>query len=407
MSPALVLVLAVAAAIPLLLGMAPRLPLPGPVLEIAAGVVIGPTVLGWVEHDEGIHVLAMLGLAFLLFLAGFEVDVRRFRGPVGRQVTAALAVSAALAVLTGVCLHVLGVRGALLVAIALLATSLGLVVPVLADAGALHRRAGVLAVAGASAGEVAAVIALSLGVGGPGMDLSGRLLLLGLLVLLLVFAGGVIAGAEHLRRIAQSINRLADTTAQIRVRLTVVLVAGFALAADSLGFEAILGAFLAGVLIRTLDPDPHQSHPRYPVKLEAIGFGLLIPVFFVNSGITLDIGGLIEHPSALATVPVLLLALLVVRGLPAVMFRHQLSARAVAAVGLLQATSLPFLLTVSAIGTEMGLLDQAVAAALVAAGVLSVLIFPVLALRLLATDGPDAAMVPDESSERRATDEHR
>jgi len=390
MSHGLVIVLAVAAAIPLLLGLMPRLPLPGALIEIVAGVVIGPAVLGWVHTDEAISVLALLGLSFLLFLAGFEVDVRRFRGKVGRQVAVGLMASIILAGGIGVAFTASGMRGGLFIAIALLATSLGLIVPVLADAGALHRPTGILAVAGASAGEVAAVVALSLGAGGTDMAPTGRLLLLALLVTLLIAVGAVIVGAEHVGRIAGVINRLADTTAQIRIRLTVLLVAGCALAAEGLGFEAILGAFLAGILIRTIDPDPESSHPRYPVKLEAIGFGLLIPVFFITSGINIDVAGLIENPSALAGVPVFVLALLIVRGLPVFAFRRQLPGKALLAVGLLQATSLPFLLTVTAIGTDMGILEESTAAALVAAGIVSVLVFPTLALRLLASSDASA-----------------
>ena len=385
MSTGLVIVLAVAAAVPLLLGFVPRLPLPGPVVEIVAGVVIGPSVLAWVRPDEAIRTLSVLGLSFLLFLAGFEVDVRRFRGRTGRQVLVALIGSLVLATVVGLAFGAGGMRGGLLVGIALLATSLGLVVPVLADAGVLHEPVGVLTVACASAGEVAAVVALSLGVGGSSMPLAGRLLLLGLLVALLGAVAAVVVGAEHVGRITALVDRLADTSAQIRIRLTVLLVAGIALAAASLGFEAILGAFMAGVLVRTLDPEPESTHPRYPVKLEAIGFGLLIPVFFVTSGMTLDVTGLVEDPVALAGVPVVVVALLLVRGLPVLAFRRDLPGAHLAAISLLQATSLPFLLTVSQIGIEMEILQRTTAAALVAAGVVSVLLFPPLALRLLAT----------------------
>jgi Kef-type K+ transport system membrane component KefB len=298
-------------------------------------------------------------------------------------VLVALIGSLALATAVGSAFGASGMRGGLLVGIALLATSLGLIVPVLADAGVLHAPVGVLAVACASAGEVAAVVALSLGGAGSNMPLAGRVLLLGLLLTLLGAIAAVVVGAEHVGRITALVDRLADTSAQIRIRLTVLLVAGIALAAASLGFEAILGAFMAGVLVRTLDPEPELAHPRYPVKLEAIGFGLLIPVFFVTSGMTLDITGLIENPSALAGVPLVVAALLLVRGLPVAVFRRELPRTHLLAVSLLQATSLPFLLTISQIGIEMGLLERTTAAALVAAGVVSVLIFPPLALRLL------------------------
>ncbi len=161
-------------------------------------------------------------------------------------------------------------------------------------------------------------------------------------------------------RLTGVIERLADTSAQIRVRLTVLLVAGLALAAQMLGFEAILGAFLAGLLVRALDPDPLVTHLLYPVNLEAVGYGLLVPAYFVNSGLTLDFSGFVEHPAALVTVLAFLLAFLLERGAPALAFRRDLGRAEVLAVCLLQATSLTFLLAAVAIGHEMGLLDPAV-----------------------------------------------
>ncbi|MGE3288681.1 MAG: cation:proton antiporter [Pseudonocardia sp.] len=384
MSGSLVTVLAVAALVPLLLGLVPRLPLPGPLVEILAGVVLGPSVLGWVHADETVSAIALLGLSFLLFLAGSEVDLRRFRGTTGRRVGLSLLISVLAAGLVTAVLVVLGVGGAPLLGVALLATSLGLVVPVLADAGRLADPVGRLTIAGASAGEIAAVVLLSVGLAGMDTPLAGRLLLLALLVVALGAIGLTVLGAEHSMRITGLIERLADTSAQIRVRLTVLLVAGLAFAAAALGFEAILGAFLAGVLVRALDPDPDRTHPLYPVKLDAVGYGLLVPVFFVTSGLTLDLDGLVEHPSALALVPAFLAALLLVRGLPALMLRGLLSGRETAAVALLQATSLPFLLAATEIGERTGVLDPAVAAGLVAAGLVSVLVFPAAALALLA-----------------------
>jgi Kef-type K+ transport system membrane component KefB len=383
MSTGLVIVLAVAAAGPLLLGLLPVLRLPGALLEIVAGVVLGPSVLGWVRPDATVSAIALLGLSFLLFLAGSEVDLRRFRGTLGREVALSLVISLVAAAAVAGVLVALGVRGAALIGVALLATSLGLIVPVLSDAGALARPVGKLAVAGASVGEVAAVVLLSVGLAGGDTPLGGRILLLALLVAALGVIALAVMGAEHSMRLTGLVTRLADTSAQIRVRLTVLLVAGLALAAHALGFEAILGAFLAGMLVRALDPEPERTHPLYPVKLDAVGYGLLVPVFFVNSGLTLDLRGLVEHPSALAAVPAFLLALLAVRGLPTLAFRHELSRRELGAVALLQATSLPFLLAASTIGIEMGLLDPAVGAGLVAAGLVSVLAFPAMALALL------------------------
>jgi Kef-type K+ transport system membrane component KefB len=188
-------------------------------------------------------------------------------------------------------------------------------------------------------------------------------------------------------RLGEVLVRLQDTTAEIRVRLVVVLLVAFVALAERLGLETILGAFLAGAVVGMVDRDS-ATHPRFRAKLDAIGYGFLIPVFFVSSGVQLDLRGLLEHPSALVRVPVFLAALLVVRGVPAVLFVRSLGRRGAAAAGLLQATSLPFLVTVAQIGTVTGRLSGVNAAALVCAGLLSVLIFPAAALGLLGRSRP-------------------
>lgn len=393
MSVNLVIVFAVAAAIPLLFGLSRTPLIPIALAEILAGIFLGPHGLGWIEIDGMIRVIALLGLSFLLFIAGHEIDPGRFRGKVAERIGLSLAVSVVLAALAGIGFVLLGFRGAPLLAVALLATSLGLIVPVLADSDQLDKPAGRAAVAGASAGDITAVVLLSVSFAGEDTPLAGRLLLLGLLILALAALGAAISGLQHSRRIASLIQRSADTSAQVRVRLTVVLVAGLAYVADAVGFEAILGAFLAGVLIRVLDPEPDRTHPHYPIKLDALGFGLLIPVFFIASGAALDVPALLANGPALMRVPIFLVALLAVRGLPALVYRGHMTRRETAAVGLLQATSLPFLLTVAQIGSEMRILDDDTAAALVMAGLLSVLAFPAAALRLLRTKHPAQAAV--------------
>lgn len=116
-----------------------------------------------------------------------------------------------------------------------------------------------------------------------------------------------------------------------------------------------------------------------------------MPVFFVSSGIKLDLAGLLHSPSALIRVPVFLLALLAVRGLPALLGLRANGTRATLALGLLQATSLPFIVTATQIGVTLGKISRVTAAALVCAGLLSVLIFPLIALTLLRRGTPEPA----------------
>jgi len=160
-----------------------------------------------------------------------------------------------------------------------------------------------------------------------------------------------------------------------------------------LGLETILGAFIAGVILRLVDRDRMMTHPEFRQKLEAIGFGVFIPVFFVASGLQFDLAALFASPSTVLRVPLFLVALLLVRGLPALLYRPLVGSRRSVVAGLLQATSLTFIVAASEIGLELGLITKATGAALIAAGLLSVLIFPVVALTLLRRDGPTSVMV--------------
>ncbi len=382
----LLIVVAAGFAAPFLLGLAPALRIPAVVLEIVAGIVVGPSVLGWVEVDATIEVLATIGLAFLLFLGGLEVDFARLRGRLLRVTLRGYALSFAIAVAVSLALGATGqVQTPLLVAIALGSTSLGVLIPVLKDTGRIDSSLGQLVIAGASIADFAAIILLSLffaGEGGPG----ATLVLIGALLGLALAVFAVVRGAQRSMRIRADLLRLQDTTAQIRVRGALVLLVGFAAAAQQLGLEVILGTFAAGAILSLADPDRAMSHPDFRRKLEAIGFGVFIPVFFVTSGIRFDLGAL---GGSASMVPLFLAALLVVRGLPAVIYG--LDHRETLVAGLLQATSLPFLVATTAIGQELGLIGAGESAALVGAGLLSVLVFPAAGLALLQPTGPGDA----------------
>jgi Kef-type K+ transport system membrane component KefB len=380
----LLIVAAVAFSAPLLLGLAPALRLPSVVLELVAGIAIGPAGFGWVEIDEPIRVLSLVGLAFLLFLAGLEIDFERLRGRRLGLVLLGFAISFVVAVVVGLGLDAAGqVDTPLLVAIILVATSLGVVVPVLKDANRLSSDLGQLVIAAASVADFGAVILLSLFFSREATSTTAKIVLL--VGFFLVAAALVVAliGLEHLRRVSAVLVRLQDTTAQIRVRGAFVLLIAFVALAERLGLEVILGAFLAGAILSLVDRDRMMTHPQFRGKLEAAGFGMFIPVFFVTSGVQFDLDALFGSGSTIARVPLFLAALVVVRGLPALVYRPTIGNRQTVVAALLQATSLPFIVAASMIGIELGLLDDATGAALIAAGLLSVLIFPLLALTIL------------------------
>jgi Kef-type K+ transport system membrane component KefB len=385
----LLVVVAVAVAAPLAVGYLPWLRVPAVVLEIVGGIIIGPSVLGWVRVDLPVAILALFGLAFLLFLAGLEIDVHRLRGRLLRFAVVGYLVTLVLGYGAGVSFTAAGwVSQPLLLAIALSATSLGLVVPVLKDAGQVHSQVGQSALAAASIADFAAIVLLSLFFSSSGGSTGSKVVVLGAFAGLIAVAALVVSGAARSMRLGRVLVRLQDTTAEIRVRCAVLLLVAFTVLAEKFGLESILGAFLAGAIVGLVDRDS-SSHPRFRTKLEAIGYGFLIPVFFVSSGIRLDLTGLLHSPSALVRVPVFLLALLMVRGLPALLGLRASGPRATLALGLLQATSLPFIVTATQIGVALGKITPVTAAALVCAGLLSVLIFPLLALGLLRGGKPE------------------
>jgi Kef-type K+ transport system membrane component KefB len=390
----LIVVLAGFAA-PLALGLVPRVRLPAVVLEIVAGILLGPAVLGWVEVDEPVEILSLLGLAFLLFLAGLEIDLGALRGALLRAATVGFAVSLALAVGAGVALDLAGIADEpLLIAIILSSTSLGVIVPVLQDSGESSSRFGQLVIAGSSIADFASVLLLTLLFSGEESGAGTKLLLIGLFVLAILAVGLAVAEAEHSRRLSAALVRLQDTSAQIRVRGAVVLLVGMVALAEQLGLELILGAFAAGAILNHLDTDRAMTHPEFRAKLAAVGFGVFIPVFFVASGVRFDLDALFASGSAIAAIPAFLAALLVARALPALLYRHELDRRRVIAAGLLQATSLPFIVAATEIGQELGLIDAATSAGFIAAGLVSVLLFPVIAVGLLERGAGDLDQAP-------------
>jgi Kef-type K+ transport system membrane component KefB len=386
----LLIVVAVAFAAPLALGFFPRLRLPAIVLEIVLGIVIGPSGLGWVQIDLPVSILSLIGLAFLLFLAGLEIDVERLRGRVLRITALGFAVSFAIGLLAGLALDAGGfVKSPLFIAIVLVSTSLGVIVPVLKDSDNIGSDFGQLVIAAASIADFGAIILLSLFFSGEGStDTTGKLILLGLFGLVVALIGLAIAGFERWRGLSRVLVGLQDTTAQIRVRGAFVLLIGFVALAENVGLETILGAFAAGAVLSLIDRDQAMTHPQFRLKLEAAGFGIFIPVFFVTSGLRFDLDALFSSASTVARVPLFLLALVLVRGLPALLYSGLIGRRKAVIAGLLQATSLPFIVAATQIGVSLGVVTKASAAGLIAAGLLSVMIFPATGLTLLRRGRP-------------------
>ncbi len=354
------------------------------VTEIIAGLLIGPYLLDIAHVDGAVTVLSQIGLVFLFFLAGLEIAFDAESAGHLRLVGMAFGASLVLSVIVAHLFEAVGlVEAPLLVSIVLAATAFGIVVAVLSDADQTGSRFGQLVIAAASIADFGTVILLSLFFSGKGSGVEATLVLLGMFALLVAVVGLTIWRARTWKRLTAAISRLQETTAQMGVRIAFVLLIVLVFLADEFGLEVVLGAFLAGAMVSFLDREGAVARTGLKQKLEGVGFGIFIPVFFVASGMRLNVDDLFDSASSAALVPAVIAALLVVRALPALVYRGQLGGRAAMAAGLLQATSLPFIVAASQIGVELHKISQATAAGLIAGGVLSVLLFPAVALALL------------------------
>src|ERR1700760_305207 len=392
----LLIIGAVAVLMPLLLGLFPAVKVPAVVLEIVGGVLVGPTVLGWVHLNAPVRVVSDLGLGFLLFMAGFEIDLRRVNRRALALAGRAFVVSVVLALLTGYALQLTDqITDGLLIGISLMATSLGILVPILKDAQHTDSPFGELVLAAGSLAELAPLVLVSVLFSASSKNPATELgLLAGFIALtaVVVMAAGWIRRWGRLRLVVE---RLANTSSQLRVRLAITFSLAFAVVAEHFGLATILGAFLAGIIVRRTGRSP-AAHEMLKGKLEAIGFGFLIPVFFVATGVGLNMDALFHSTRAEILVPVFLVALLLARGVPAVLYVRTLGRPAALAAGLLQSTSLTFIVVTTIVGIDTGHLKPSTASALVVAGLLSVILYPPTAMQLLKPlAGEEAAQPAD------------
>ena len=393
----LFLVGVIACLAPLLIYITHAYLLPAVVLEIVGGIIIGPQVLNWVHLDVFLGFLSILGLSYLLFLSGLEVDLQRLRGQIMILVSSAFLISLGLALLIGFGLSTLErVTSPLLIAIILVSTSLGVVIPILKDAGQSSTDFGQIVIAGATLGEFGSIILISLLFSSELTSPFTKVILFGIFALMILLVSLAIFSIHRTSWFMKMLHRFQDSTSQINVRIALTLLVGFVGLAYKFGADAILGAFLAGVAFRSVYKETTEIRPLLRVKLEAIGFGFFVPVFFITSGIDFNLHALFDDFSILALVPLFLVALLLVRGVPAILYRRRLDTRHTAIAGLLQATSLTFIVAATQIGVQLHLISSAVSAALVASGLLSVIIYPLIALILLRSIKDEEKLNEDE-----------
>jgi Kef-type K+ transport system membrane component KefB len=376
----ILVVAAIAALAPVLADLSRRATVPVVVAEIFLGIIVGPDVLNLAHTDDFIGALSTFGLAFLFFLAGMEIDFERIRGaPLKRGVQGWL-ISVVLGSAIALVLHETNViHATVLVALALTTTALGTLMPIIRDAGILESRFGAFVVGAGAVGEFGPVVAVSIILAFDAGEAWHT-------VLLFVFAAiAVLTSLVALRARPARVVRLVETTmgtsGQLAIRLALLLIVGLAVLASKFGLDVILGAFAAGLItgIVIRGTDAHE----FQAKLDAVGFGFLIPVFFIATGMDYDLDGLLSSPAALALVPGFALLFLVSRGLPVfLLYRKELDPPDRLPLALFSAAALPLLVAITQIGLDTHTMRPHVAVALLGAGMLSVLIYPLLALAI-------------------------
>ena len=365
--------------------------MPVVVAEILLGILVGPAALGLVTVTDGdvIAALSDLGLAFLMFLAGYEIDFARIKGRPLRLSVFGWLISLVLGVSTALLLAADQETG-LVVGLALTTTALGTILPILRDSGQATTPFGVRVLAVGAVGEFGPILAIAFAFSGDRPVHTTVVLVL--FAIAGVFAAWVARRPRH-PRLARLVTATLGTSAQLGVRICVFLVIGMFAFAEFLGLDPILGAFVAGIVVHLfLAAGSEHEAEAVLSRLEGIGFGFFIPLFFVVSGVRFDLDALLSDGRALLLLPVFLVLFLVMRGVPTwLLHRNELPGRQPVALGLFAATALPLIVVITSIGVDEGAMLPATAASLVGAGMISVLLFPLLGLRLLSAPAVVAA----------------
>jgi len=374
-----------------------RLVLPTVVVEIVLGILIGPEGFDIATVNDYVSFLANFGLALLFFFAGLEVIEHHVPTNVIRRGTMGWGISLAIGLACGLVLESAGLDAEWwLIAVALTTTALGTLVPILSDAHLLPTVIGRAVLGTGVAGEFWPIIFISVfltSVYGAKEE-----------VLLLILFGVLVAGAAWLAvqarppRLLRIIQDTVHTTGQVGVRASIFLLALLVFVAARAGFEFVLGAFAAGIVVGLALDSSEGRVIR--MRLEGIGFGFLIPVYFVVTGMNFDIDSLLSV-RGLALAGLFLALLLVSRGASALLWLRELGTRGTASLALFGATGLPLIVAIVGIGQERDAISDSVGASLIGAGMISVLVYPLVATRLAARYATETGPVEpiDETGE--------
>jgi Kef-type K+ transport system membrane component KefB len=367
----------VAALAPIVVAVLPGPRVPQVVIFLLGGVLIGPHVLGLAESSS-IQLLANIGLGFLFLLAGYELEPVLLRQQPGKLAIGGWLISVAIAVGVAAGLTAAGyIKDYVPVGLALTTTALGTLLPILRDNDMLVGRFGRDVYAAGAVGELFPILIIAVFLTRRGHFIAlASVALVGVLAVALT-AVPWLTGHRVVQRIVREGQ---DETAQVTLRGAMVLLFALLAVASRFGLDVVLGALLAGMVLRGWARHSNMDITGLEHKFDAVGYGIFIPIFFVSSGMSLDLKAIGQDPLRLL---VFLALLLIVRGLPSLLvYRRALPARQRVEITFITATTLPLLIALVDIGQQDGIMLPATAAALVGAGVLSVLLFPLIAVTL-------------------------
>jgi len=376
----LLLIAFVAMLAPLLAELPTGFRLPVVVLDVLLGIIIGPHMLHLAGPEGMVGTLAELGLTFLLFMVGLEIDFDKIRG---RPLSLAISGWLLSFFVAMVCMFFFSVIGLiqappLLAAVALSTTALGVLAPILRDGGELDSPFGTYMVAAAAAGEFGPLMIISLLLI-PTHDTFLHGLFMVTFIIIAFIAANLALNARS-SRLLEIMTRTMQSSGQLPVRICILLQILFVALTAKFGLNIVMGAFAAG-MVAGLVIKGKQGEPLHQ-KLDAIGYGFLIPIFFIVAGMKFDVSALWSAPLAPIQVVLLLGLLVLVRGIPLVLYKNELAQEERLPFAFYSATGLPLIVIISEIGVSSGLMPPDRAAILVSAGMFSVLLFPILAVKL-------------------------
>ncbi len=378
----LAIIALVAAAAPVIARLIPRRPVPETVLLLIGGAVLGPSLLNVIWLDESVLLLSDLGCAMLFLLAGYEINPKTITGREGKRGLATWAVTLALAfgavhVFTGVSAR--GLDG-LAVTIALTTTAIGALMPILKERGLMETRIGESILAYGTWGELGPVLAMALLLSTRATWATVVILVAFVLIAVLVARFGHQASSSN-GLLARVLFEGRQTTSQTFVRVTMLLLIVLVAISSLFDLDIVLGAFAAGFILRYVIPEGDEMLEH---KLDAIGYGFLIPLFFVISGVKIDLTAVAEQPGLLV---LFIVMLVLIRAVPIFVSMardkdpevKKLGARNHATVAIYCTTALPLIVAVTSVAVAAGAMDASTASVFVSAGALTVLVMPLLA----------------------------